>query len=95
MMTLDLRLLKSVGIAGLVLIASYLAGISYSYLIFRPFTWPPSSDKSAPASSGIIVNLPRAVTSVNDGQDRNVCITNWLLLPTGSYVSCAIDRTKE
>ncbi len=84
MMTLDFRLLRSVGIAGLVLVAGYLAGISCSDLIRHSFTLTPSSEESAPASSGITVNLPRGVTSVNDGPDRNVYSSNWLLIPAGS-----------
>ena len=40
-------------------------------------------------------NPPQAVTAVGHGQDRNVFIINWLLLPSESYVSWARDRTKE
>ena len=86
-MPLHFRLLMSVRIAGLVLIVSYLAGISCSDLIRRSFTLTPSSDESPPASSGITVNLSRDVTSVDDGRDRNVYITNCSLIPTGFYIS--------
>lgn len=95
MMTLDFRLLRSVGIAGLVLVAGCLAGISCSDLIRRSFRLTPSSDESAPASSGIAVNQPRGVTSVNDGQDRDVYIAIWPLSPAGPYVGWARYKTRE
>lgn len=69
MKPLHLRLLMFVGMAGCALIAGALAGVSYSDLIPRPFTLTPASEESVPASSGITVNLPRVVTSVDDGQD--------------------------
>jgi len=64
MMTLRLGLLICVRIPGLALIAGYLAGVSYSDLIPGPFTLTPSPDDSAPASSGIIVNLPLFVSNL-------------------------------
>lgn len=87
MMVRDFRLLRTVGTSGLVLIAGYLAGMSCSDLIRPFFRLTPSLDESACACSGIAVNLPRGVTSVNDGQDRNVYITGWLMIPAGFCVS--------
>lgn len=85
MMTPHLKLLMRVGIAGLALIGGYLADISYSDLVPHSFRWRPVSDEPMLPSSGITVHLPpRVVTAGDHDQNRNVYITNWLLIPAGS-----------
>ncbi len=83
----DSKQLLSVGIFGSVLFAGSPGRVSYSDRRIRSFTSVPSLDISAPASSGIITNPPRALTPVDDGERRNVRTINWLLLPTGSEAS--------
>ncbi len=69
MKMLYFRLLIFTCFAGSALVVSSLAGVSSSDLIPRPFTLTPSSDEPSPPSSSITINLPRVVTSVDDGDD--------------------------
>lgn len=68
MWTLRFSLLILACITCFGLVAGNLAGVSYPDLIPRVFTVKPSSGESARASSGLMMNLPRVVVSVDDGQ---------------------------
>ncbi len=67
-MTLRLSLLVLLSIFCLLLGAGYLAGISYTDLLPRTFSLDTSSLESSRASSGLTMNLPRVVVSVDDGR---------------------------